>query len=103
MRDFYNAPRYAVYIMTNEYHTVLYAGVTNNIFRRSAEHKGKLHPNSFTAKYNLTKLVYYDATDSIGGVIEMEKCIKEWSRAKKIALITERNPKWNDLSDELGW
>jgi len=102
MRDFYNAPLYGVYIMTNQYHTVLYTGVTNNILRRSPEHKEKRNPNSFTAKYNLTKLVWYDTTDSIGAAIEMEKRIKGWTRAKKIALITERNPQWNDLSDELG-
>lgn len=88
--------------MTNEYHTVLYTGVTNNLVRRSLEHKEKRDPNSFTAKYNLTKLVYYDVTDSIGAAISMEKRIKGWSRAKKIALVTERNPTWNDLSDELG-
>lgn len=102
MRDAYNAPQYGVYIMTNEYHTVLYTGVTNDLLRRSPEHRDKRNPKSFTAKYNLTKLVYYDVTDSIGAAITMEKRIKGWSRTKKIALITERNPSWKDLSEELG-
>ena len=65
------------------------------------EHRLKSDPKSFTAKYNLTKIVYFDITESPSDAIEMEKRIKGWSRAKKDALIAERNPKWEDLSDSI--
>lgn len=94
-----NARTFAVYILTNEAHTTLYVGVTNDLVRRMEEHRLKSDPKSFTAKYNLTKLVYFDITESPSDAIEMEKRIKGWSRAKKDALIAERNPKWEDLRD----
>lgn len=89
-----NERTFFVYILTNKNHTVLYVGVTNDLFRRMEEHRSKADPNSFTARYYLTELMYYDCTDSAASAIEMEKRIKGWTRAKKIALITERNPKW---------
>lgn len=89
-----NERTFAVYILTNEAHTTLSAGVTNNLVRRMEEHRIKSDPKSFTAKYNLTKLVYFDITDSPSDAIGTEKRIKGWSRAKKDTLITERNPKW---------
>ena len=92
---------FAVYILTNEYHTVLYTGVTNNLVRRMEEYRMNKDPGSFVARYNLTKLVYFDIVGSPSDAIAMEKRIKGWSRAKKIALITERNPKWEDLSDAI--
>lgn len=97
-----NERTFFVYILTNKNHTVLYVGVTNDLFRRMEEHRSKAGPGSFTTRYNLTKLVYYDCTDSAGSAIEMEKRIKGWTRVKKIALITGRNPKWEDLSGEIG-
>jgi len=91
--------QYYVYIMTNKSRT-LYAGVTNDLERRVYEHKQKLVPG-FTAKYNIDRLVYYEATQDVNVAISREKQIKGWLRAKKIALIESMNPKWADLS--LDW
>jgi putative endonuclease len=88
-----------VYIMTN-YSKTLYTGVTNDLQRRVYEHKHKL-VDGFTKKYNLTKLVYYEATEDVRCAIGREKQIKGWLRAKKIALIESVNPQWSDLSS--GW
>jgi putative endonuclease len=90
---------YYVYIMANQYNTVLYVGVTNNLERRVAEHKAGVH-EGFTKKYSVTKLVYYEASPSITAAIEREKQLKGGSRAKKLALIQELNPKWCDLMSE---
>jgi len=93
------AKTYFVYIMTNKSRT-LYTGVTNDLVRRVYEHRHKLVPG-FTAKYNITQLVYYEATESILAAIAREKQIKGWLRAKKIALIESLNPDWRDLSAEI--
>lgn len=90
---------YFVYILTNPHHTVLYTGVTNNIYRRTDEHKGKTF-KAFTNKYNANILVYYEIFTDIGYAIEREKQIKAGSRQKKIDLINDFNPEWNDLSEE---
>ena len=89
---------YYVYIMTNKSRT-LYTGVTNDLTRRVYEHKHKLVPG-FTAKYNITYLVYYEDFQNINAAITREKQIKGWLRAKKIALIESLNPDWKDLSLE---
>jgi putative endonuclease len=90
---------YCVYIMTNFHNTVLYTGVTNNLQRRVLEHKsGK--GSVFTAKYHLTKLVYFETSSDISAAISREKQIKAGSRQKKIDLINSINPEWNDLYDE---
>lgn len=86
---------YYVYILSNNSKT-LYIGVTNNLDRRIYEHKNKLI-DGFTKKYNLTKLVYYETTSNIEGAIYREKQLKGWSRIKKIALIEEKNPFFEDL------
>ena len=88
---------YYVYILTNPYHTVLYIGVTNDLERRAAEHKAGVH-EGFTKRYNVTKLVYFEASPSIMAAIEREKQLKGGSRAKKLALIQEQNPSWQDLT-----
>ncbi|MEK7464843.1 MAG: GIY-YIG nuclease family protein, partial [Patescibacteria group bacterium] len=75
-----------VYIMTNRRNTVLYTGVTSDLPRRVSEHKQKL-VEGFTKKYNITKLVYYEAFGSIVDAIRREKQIKAGSRKKKLALI----------------
>ena len=82
--------------MTNKYNTVLYTGVTNDLFRRVAEHKSK-SGSLFTAKYNVNKLVYYEVFISINDAIAREKQIKGGSREKKIRLIEKTNIEWNDL------
>lgn len=89
---------YYVYIMSIKSRT-LYTGVTNNLERRVYEHKHKLLPG-FTSKYNITKLVYYEAGDNISIEIAREKQIKGWLRAKKIALIEGMNPEWKGLNEE---
>lgn len=89
---------YFVYIMSNHSRT-LYTGVTNDIFRRVTEHKQKIIPG-FTQKYNLTKLVHYEEMNDIREAITREKQIKGWIRAKKVSLIEDDNPEWEDLSAE---
>ncbi len=86
--------------MTNEYNTVLYTGVTNDIQRRVSEHKSKLI-EGFTKKYNVTKLVYYEIYDDSYTAISREKQIKAGSRQKKINLVNSINPEWKDLYEEL--
>jgi putative endonuclease len=87
-----------IYIMTNNSRT-LYTGVTNNLERRIMEHRQKL-VSGFTAKYNISKLVYYEVTDNVYSAISREKEIKGWLRAKKIKLIESQNPEWRDLSSD---
>ena len=86
-----------VYIMTNDNDTVLYTGVTSNLRGRVKEHKKNLHPESFTARYNIRKLVYYERFNSIVEAIKREKQIKAGSRKKKLDLINGSNPEWRDL------
>ena len=88
-----------VYIMTNKYNKVLYTGVTSIIFKRVNEHKEKLI-GSFTSRYNVTKLVYYEEFETMPEAIAREKQIKGGSRQKKIDLINSKNPEWSDLYDE---
>lgn len=88
--------QFYVYIMSNKSRT-LYTGVTNDLERRVYEHKRKLVAG-FTTKYNIDRLVYYEATEDVNTAISREKQIKGWLRAKKIALIESMNPQWADLS-----
>jgi putative endonuclease len=78
---------------------VLYTGVTNFLERRIVEHKGKLTPG-FTARYNVDKLVYFEAFSEPQNVIAREKQLEKWSRIKKVRLIEKRNPTWRDLSED---
>ena len=80
--------------------TVLYTGVTNNLLRRVYEHKQKIG-SSFTKKYNINKLVYYEECGDVWGALEKEKKIKAGSRIKKIELIKKMNLRFKDLSDGL--
>ena len=90
-----------IYIVTNRYHSVLYTGVTSNLRARIRQHKSKHYPDSFTARYNASKLVYYEEFPRIMDAIKREKQIKAGSRKKKLILINTLNPDWNDLS--LDW
>jgi putative endonuclease len=92
--------QYYVYILTNKSNKVLYIGVTNDLERRMYEHKNKMI-DGFKKKYNLTKLVYFEATTNINSAIEREKQLKNWHRDWKINLIKESNPEWRDLSGML--
>jgi putative endonuclease len=91
--------QYSVYILTNPWRT-LYVGVTNDLTRRVWEHRQKLVPG-FTARYGITKLVYFGMTDSIEAAIGREKQIKGWLRAKKVALVESVNPEWRDLAQDM--
>jgi putative endonuclease len=90
-----------IYIMVNAHHTVFYTGVTSDLFSRVSEHKERIHPKSFTFRYNVFKLVYYESFYSIEEAIAREKQVKVYSRAKKIALIVKQNPEWIDLYEEI--
>ncbi len=89
---------YYVYIMTNYKTTVLYVGVTNNIWARMHEHKQKQSPLSFTARYSINKLVYYEEFDDINQAIDREKQLKGGSRSQKVSLIVSHNPSFEDLA-----
>ncbi|MGY6647736.1 GIY-YIG nuclease family protein [Wenyingzhuangia sp. IMCC45574] len=90
-----------IYIITNKNNTTLYVGVTSNIVRRIQQHKTKFYPKSFSARYNLNKLVYYEAFHYIGDAIGREKQLKAGNRARKVALIEGMNPNWEDLMEEI--
>ena len=87
---------YYVYILTNKSKT-LYTGVTNDLERRIYEHQNKLVPG-FTVQYNISRLVFFEATPNVRAAIAREKQIKGWTRQKKISLIETTNPRWRDLS-----
>lgn len=88
-----------VYIITNKAKTVLYTGVTNNLKRRLEEHNEKLNPNSFSAKYNLNYLIYYEKYGWIQQAIAREKEIKLLRRDLKLELIKEFNPNMEFLNN----
>ena len=90
-----------VYILFNRRNGTLYTGVTSSLKQRVYEHKTKVHPDSFTAKYGIDKLGYFEEFVSIKNAIEREKQIKGGSRGDKIALIERMNPDWEDLFDLL--
>ena len=89
-----------VYLLTNKINTVIYTGVTSDLQKRIYEHKEKM-VEGFTKKYNVNRLVYYEAFDSIEDAISREKQIKAGSRKKKIDLINSMNPGSKDLYYEL--
>jgi putative endonuclease len=91
----------AIYIITNKNKTVLYTGVTSNLKTRIYEHKNHIYRNSFSHKYNLEFLVYYETFHSIDEAIVREKQIKAGSRIKKEMLINSINPDWKDLYYEI--
>jgi putative endonuclease len=90
-----------VYIVTNDNNTLLYTGVTSNLKDRLLQHINKKHPGSFSARYNTTRLVFFEKLETIGDAITREKQIKSGSRKKKVDLINSANPEWKDLSDSL--
>ena len=90
-----------VYIMANDWRR-LYVGVTSAIELRILQHKEEIFANSFTTRYHLHKLVYYERFTTITGAIAREKQIKGWIRERKLALIVKENPGWKDLSADWG-
>lgn len=89
--------QYYVYILSNNQKNVIYTGVTNDLIRRVYEHKHHLDKGSFTARYNVEKLVYYEVTNDVESAIQREKQIKGWNRKHKNKLIEAKNPNWVDL------
>ena len=91
---------YYVYVLANRSKT-LYVGVTNNLARRLDEHRAGLG-SKFVSKYGIHRLVHVECAPSPRDAIAREKQLKRWSRTKKIALIEESNPEWDDLSKSMG-
>src|SRR5690349_6945095 len=95
-----DSQRYFVYFMTNISRSVLYVGVTNDVWKRAEQHRAGVIPG-FTAKYRLKYLLYFEEFDRIHDALQREKQIKGWSRSKKEALINPRNPSWDDIAEHL--
>jgi putative endonuclease len=89
-----------VYIITNKNNTVLYTGFTDDVFRRSLEHKEKLY-KGFTARYNCNKLVYFETYYSASDALSRERQLKRYLRKWKEELINKENPDWKDLLEEM--
>ncbi len=92
---------YYVYILSSATNYSVYIGVTNDLIRRVYEHRHEADPNSFTAQYQIHKLVYFEETTDIRAALEREKQLKGWRRSKKNALIETMNPQWKDLYPDL--
>jgi putative endonuclease len=91
---------WCVYILSNNAHT-LYVGYTSDLLRRTAEHRLKLYPTSFTARYTFDRCVYFELVLDEATARQREKQIKGWTRAKKVALIQTDNPYWHDVTPKL--
>ena len=91
----------SVYLITNIHNQVLYTGVTSDLVKRITENRESKYEKSFTAAYNINKLVYYENYLNIEEAIAEEKRIKGGSRAKKIKMIEGKNPEWKDLWEEI--
>ena len=87
---------YSIYVLASHSGT-LYVGVTNDLLRRMWEHKNGVR-KGFSAKYRVTKLVYFEQTADVRTAIAREKQLKRWPRWRKTRLIERENPDWNDLS-----
>ena len=90
------ARSYHVYILASKIGGTLYIGVTNDLVRRVAEHKLKV-VESFTKRYDVPRLVYFECFDQIERGHPSRKRLKKWRRAWRISLIEKDNPNWNDL------
>jgi putative endonuclease len=88
---------YYVYLLASRKGGALYIGVTNDLVRRIYEHRSKAAA-SFTSRYNVTKLVWFEIYDDPISAISQEKEIKKWRRAWKVALIERDNPDWKDCT-----
>ena len=88
---------YYVYILASATNVTLYIGVTSDLLRRVYQHRNHIDPDSFTAKYNVHKLVYFEETNDVRSALEREKQLKGWRRSKKNRLVETQNPEWKDL------
>ncbi len=92
---------YYVYIMAS-FRRALYVGVTSNIEKRVWQHKHDVYKDSFTARYRVHRLVYFETYSDVLTAIAREKKVKHFTRAEKLALIRSANPSWNDFSEDWG-
>jgi putative endonuclease len=92
---------YIVYILASMKNGTLYTGVTGNPAGRIWQHKNKVFPKSFSAQYNVTRLVWYEVHEDPYQAITREKRIKDWKRAWKVRMIEEMNPTWRELAGEI--
>ena len=97
-----NVHQYWVYILSNKTHSVLYIGITNDLYRRYMEHKNGI-VEGFTKKYRCHTLLYYECFTDVEEAIAREKELKGWSREKKDTLIKSTNPNFWNLAVELEW
>ena len=93
---------YYIYILASKRNRTLYIGVTSNLCKRVWEHKQKMI-KGFTSKYNVDKLVYYEAYNNVDNAICREKRLKNWQRKWKLELIETKNPYWKDLYDSINY
>ena len=93
--------QYYVYILSNNHRNVIYTGITNDLARRVYEHKKHLDKGSFTSRYNVENLVFYEVTTNVDSAMAREKQIKGWNRKRKEKLIEAKNPNWNDLYESV--
>jgi putative endonuclease len=92
---------WSVYIITNKKDGVLYIGQTKRLKERIYQHKNKVHPSTFSARYNLDKIVYFENHEIEFNAKLREKQLKKWNREWKIELIEKANPNWLDLYTDL--
>ncbi len=89
-----------VYVVASRRNGTLYTGMTDDLRRRSHEHRTR-EIRGFTAKHGCTILVWFETHETRGGAFRRERQIKEWKRAWKLELIERENPDWRDLQDDL--
>ncbi len=89
-----------IYILTNKRNGTLYVGLTTNLIKRMDEHKGEV-ADSFSKKYGLKSLVYYEIHEDIEAAAHRERLLKKWKRDWKIELIEKGNPDWRDLYEDV--
>ena len=92
------ARTYFVYILAS-HSRELYVGVTNDVYKRVAQHRSSLNPDSYTTKHRTTKLVYCESTSDVRAALRREKQIKGWTRKRKLELVDQINPGWKDLAE----
>ncbi len=91
---------YYVYFLASRKDGAIYVGITNDLVRRTYEHRTKAVPG-FTYKYNVTRLVWFEIYEDPISAISREKELKKWKRSWKIQLIEAQNPQWNDLYESI--
>jgi putative endonuclease len=92
--------RYYVYILAKGRNSTFYTGFTENLLKRTWEHKNEV-ADGFTKKYDVKNLVYYEIFDNYEVALKREKQLKKWQRTWKMRIIEEMNPKWEDLYEKI--